>query len=91
MPYLFCILTNLGGYACIGCRLGWCFVQTQNVSLVLAIIIGIIFIANMVPGTNIFECPKCGHRDKVKVFNVHMGLTHVTAVRKDNPAPNGGD
>ena len=90
MPYLFCILTNLCGYAVLA-WLGRCFVQTRNNYIILAIIIGFLFISHMVPGSEFFECPKCGHRDKVKVFNLRaMGVKH-TAVRIDNPAPNDGD
>lgn len=69
MPYIFCLLVDLARVACI-CLLGWMVYRGASAWLVVAII----FLASsvMVPGNNIFTCPKCGHTDKVKVFSTRL-------------------
>ena len=66
MPYIFCLLVDLTRIACI-VLLGWLIYRGASAWLVVAII----FLAAsiIVPGNDIFTCPKCGHIDNVKVFS----------------------
>ena len=69
MPYIFCLLVGLTRIACIG-LLGWLVYRGASEWLVVAII----FLATLIviPGDDIFTCPKCGHIDKVKVFSTSL-------------------
>lgn len=69
MPYIFCLLVDLARVACIG-LLGWMVYRGASAWLVVAIIF--LAMSIVIPGNDIFTCPKCGHIDKVKVFSTSL-------------------
>ena len=74
MPYIFCLIVDIARVACIG-FLGWIIYRGASAWLVVAIIF--LAMSIVVPGNDIFTCPKCGHIDKVKVFSTSLSYERV--------------
>lgn len=69
MPYIFCLLVDLASLACIG-LLGRMVYRGASAWLVVAIIF--LSMSIVIPGEQVFTCPKCGYIDKVKVFSTGL-------------------
>lgn len=82
MPYLFCLVIDLAAIACVG-WIGWLVWHGASVWLVLAM--PLLALSLMLPGRDVFTCPKCGHAGEVKVFKA--GFDAVTCVQKDKGTP----
>lgn len=82
MPYLFCLVVDLAALSCVGWIgwLVWCGASTWLVLVMLMLAISL-----MLPGRDIFICPKCGHVGKVKVFKA--GFDATICVQKDKGTP----
>lgn len=82
MPYLFCLVVDLAAIACVG-WIGWLVWHGASAWLVLVMLM--LAISLILPGRDVFTCPKCGHVGEVKVFK--SGLDAVTCVQKDKGTP----
>lgn len=77
MAYFFCIIVNISALVTIA----WlAFLFTRGASLWLIIAIIILSIRVVIPGSDIFTCPKCGYIERVKVFKTHI----VTLTQEDD-------
>lgn len=82
MPYLFCLIVDVVIVSCIAC-LGWFVWKGASACLIFAMLL--LVLALVLPGRDIFTCPKCGHVAEVKVYK---GLSNMTAgVQKDKGDP----
>lgn len=65
MSYVFCILTNISAVIAV-MYLAYLIYNGASVWLVAVMIC--LSVRFVIPANEIFTCPKCGHIDKVKVF-----------------------
>lgn len=82
MPYIFCLTVDVVAVLCIA-WLGWLILHGAScwpVSVMLLISLGLIL-----PGRDIFTCPKCGHIAEVKVYKARNNIT--LGVQKDKNDP----
>ena len=77
MAYFFCILVNISALVTI---VWLAFLLTRGASLWLIVAIILLSVRVVIPGSDIFTCPKCGHIEKVKVFKTYM----VTLTQEDD-------
>jgi len=82
MPYIFCLAVNLASFACI-VWLGWLVWRGASAWLIAVMAIMAIFI--IIPGKDIFTCPKCGQVGEIKVYQISWAGT--VAVQKDAKKP----
>lgn len=82
MPYLFCLVVDLAAIACVG-WIGWLVWHGASAWLVLVMLM--LTISLILPGRDVFTCPKCGHVGKVKVFKA--GFDATVCVQKDKGTP----
>lgn len=67
MPYLYCMVVTVA--STIACAfLGYCILKGASVWMVVPMCLLAYLI--VVPGHNIFTCPKCGHTADVKAFTI---------------------
>lgn len=76
MAYIFCIIANVTALSVIA-WLG--FLVSKGASLWLLVIMALLSVHFIIPSSDIFTCPKCGHMGKVKTFTSY----NVKVVRKD--------
>ena len=70
--YLFCLMLNSA--AIFGmCLMGWLVWQGASAWLVLVMLM--LAISLILPGRDVFTCPKCGHVGEVKVFKSGLDVT----------------
>lgn len=72
MPYLFCLAVDLAALACV-CWLGW--LVSRGASLWLVAVMGLVAVSTILPGRDIFTCPKCGNVAEVKVYKARFDAT----------------
>lgn len=79
MKYLFCIIADLAIMAGVA-WMAWLMCSGATVWLVVPTT----FLASMliVPSSDIFTCPKCGHVAKAKVFKGTLGYDGVITEEK---------
>lgn len=77
MGFIFCVIANLSALATIA-WLG--FLLTRGASLWLIVVMLLLSVHFVIPASDIFTCPKCGHIEKVKVFKTHI----VTLTQEDD-------
>lgn len=82
MPYIFCLAVDLAAFACIA-WLGW--VVWKGATGWLIIVMAIMSTFLILPGRDIFTCPKCGHVANVKVYKARLDTT--VCVQKDKGTP----
>ncbi len=68
MGFIFCVIANLSALATIA-WLG--FLLTRGASLWLIVVMLLLSVHFVIPASDIFTCPKCGHIEKVKVFKTY--------------------
>lgn len=71
-PYLFCLVVDLAAIACVG-WIGWLVWHGASAWLVLVMLM--LTISLILPGRDVFTCPKCGHAGEVKVFKSGLDVT----------------
>lgn len=76
MGYIFCIIANVTALSVIA-WLG--FLVSRGASLWLLVIMAFLSVHFVIPASDIFTCPNCGHMDKVKIFTTYK----MKAVQKD--------
>lgn len=72
MPYLFCLAVNLASLACVS-WLGW--LVWRGASLCLVMVMALVAVSTILPGQDIFTCPKCGNVAQVKVYKAKFDTT----------------
>ena len=77
MGFIFCVIVNLSALVTIA-WLG--FLITRGASLWLIVVMLLLSVHFVIPASDIFTCPKCGHIEKVKVFKTHI----VTLTQEDD-------
>lgn len=82
MPYIFCLLVDLAAFACVA-WLGW--LVWLGASAWMIIVMGGMAAFLIIPGRDIFTCPKCGHVANMKVYK--SGLNTTVGVQKEKGTP----
>ena len=82
MPYLFCLVVDLAVLSCVG-WIGWLVWHGASAWLVLVMLM--LAIATILPGRDIFTCPKCGYAGEVKVFKIRFDKTAGVQIDKGTP------
>lgn len=77
--FLFCVIANVTACATIA-WLGWLYFNTSDRPGWLIFIMALLTVHFVIPSTDIFKCPKCGHTDKVKTYT---GAFNTKTLRED--------
>ena len=79
--FTFCVIADLATCALIA-WLGWLYMEAVGFYRAwLVVIMALLTVRFVIPSTDIFICPKCGHVDKVKTYTAAYGLCKT--VRED--------
>ena len=70
--YHFCLIVNLSTCALVA-WLAWLYATTSLRAPWLVLIMALVSIRFIIPSTDIFTCPKCGHIDRVKTYTAAYG------------------
>lgn len=79
LSVVFCLLLNALILACIAV-LGWMVWKGANGFLIFAMLL--LALCMVIPGKDIFMCPKCGHVDEVESFKTLTGHTFVPSKKE---------